>query len=56
MKICFFFPKFVGIRGQLNKAKMPKFVLQNAKIFMAFSMFNFIKALTPKFSQHIAKK
>ena len=34
---------------------MPKFVLQNAKIFVAFSLFNFIKALTPKFSQHQPK-
>ena len=43
-------------RGQFHKTNMPKFVIQNAKIFMAFSMFNFIKAFTPKFSQHIAKK
>ena len=35
--------------------KTPKFVIENAKIFKAFSMFNFIKALTPKFSQHNAK-
>ena len=43
-------------RGRFHKAKMPKFVLQNTKILKAFSMFNFIKALTPKFSQHNAKK
>ena len=42
-------------RGQFHKAKRPKFLFQNAKIFMAFSMFNFIKALTPKFSKNIAK-
>ena len=42
--------------GQFHKAKTTKFVLQNAEIYMAFSMFNFIKALMPKFSQHIAKK
>ena len=35
-------------RGRFHKAKMPKFVLQNAKIFKAFSMFNFIKTLTPE--------
>ena len=35
---------------------MPKLVLQNAKIFKVFSMFNFIKALTPKFSQNNPKK
>ena len=42
-------------RGQFYKTKLPKFVLQNAKIFLAFSMFNFIKALTPKFLRHNAK-
>ena len=41
--------------GRFHKAKTPKCVLQNAKIFKAFSMFNFITALTPKFSQHTAK-
>ena len=44
------------IQGQFHKAKSPKFVLTNAKTFKAFSMFNFINALTPKFSQHITKK
>ena len=39
-------------RGQFHKAQTPKFVIQNAKIFKAFTMFNFIKALMPKFSQH----
>ena len=34
---------------------MPKLVLQNAKIFMAFSMFHFVKALMPKLS-HITPK
>ena len=29
--------------GQFHKAKMPKFVLQYAKIFKALSIFNFIK-------------
>ena len=43
-------------RGRFHKAKTPKFVLQNAKIFVAFSLFNFIKALTPKLSQQNAKK
>ena len=41
---------------QFHKAKPPNFVLQNAKIFIAFSLFNFIKPLMPKFSQHNAKK
>ena len=43
-------------RGRFYKAKMPKFVFWNAKIFRAFSMFNFIKALTPKFSQNNTKQ
>ena len=43
-------------RGWFLKTKMPNLVLQNAKIFMVFSLFNIIKALMPKFSQHNAKK
>ena len=43
-------------RGQFHKTQTPKFVLQNAKIFLAFSLFNFIKAVMPKFPQHNAKK
>ena len=43
-------------RGQFHKAQTTKFVLQNTKIFVAVSLFNFIKALMPKFSQHNAKK
>ena len=35
---------------------MPKFELKNSKILMGFSLFNFIKALMPKFSQQNDKK
>ena len=35
--------------GRFHKTQMPKFVLQNAKIFMVFSLFNFMKALTPNY-------
>ena len=48
--------RIIETRGQFQKAKTLKFVLQNVKIFMAFSLFNFIKALTPKFLKHNAKK
>ena len=48
--------EFIVTRGQFHKAQMPKFVLQNAKIFVAFLLYNFIKALTPKFLRHNAKK
>ena len=33
-----------------------KVCIQNKKIFLAFSMFKFIKVLKPKFSQHNANK
>ena len=44
------------IWGRFHKTKTPKFVLQNSKMFKAFSLFNFIKASMPKFSQHNAIK
>ena len=42
--------------GQFHKAQTPNFVLQTAKIFMVSSLFNFLKALTPEFSQHNASQ
>ena len=42
-------------RGRFHKAKMPKFVLQNAKIFLVFSFFKFKKALTPKRATKVLK-
>ena len=42
-------------RGRFHKAQAPKFVLLNAKISKAFSMFNFLKAFTLKFSNLTSK-
>ena len=51
------FFKFIYLtpRGWFHEAKMPKCVLQNAINISVFSLFNFIKAVTPKFLQHNTK-
>ena len=48
---------FMKLTPRVNfiKPKCQKLCYKNTKIFMAFSLFNFIKALMPKFSPHYAK-